>query len=124
MLKIIFSSLTLLVFLGIFSGCYYDRKEELYPSSLIGCDTTNVTYLGTLKTITDNQCATAGCHLGPAPSGIDLSHYEGLRKTAADGTLMPSLYHTGPHPMPKAGLRLDACTLARFRNWINEGMKE
>ena len=121
--KAIFYIFLVILFYSFFSSCYYDRKEELYPSSLIGCDTSNISYFADLKTITDNQCATAGCHLGTMPSGIDLSHYEGLKKTALDGTLMPSLRHTGPHPMPKAGLKLDPCTLAKFQNWINQGMK-
>jgi len=107
------------------AGCYNDNVEELYPAPSGGnCDTTNVTYTGTLKAIVDNQCATGGCHLGVAPSGYDLSTYNGLKGVAVSGKLMASLNHTGPSPMPKGMAKLDNCTLAKFQAWVNNNQPQ
>ena len=103
-----------------FAGCYNDNREELYPlPSPAQCDTTNITYTSALKTIVDNQCATAGCHAGIAPSGFDLSSYDGLKAVADNGKLMNALHHTGSFPMPKGLPKLDPCTIAKFQAWVN-----
>lgn len=102
----------------ILSGCYNDHAQDLYPQSTT-CDTTNVTYTATLKSIVDNQCATSGCHQGVIPSGYDLSTYNGLKNAATLGKLMPSLNYTGPSPMPKGLPKLDDCTIAKFQAWVN-----
>lgn len=107
------------------AGCYNDNHEELYPvPSGGGCDTMSVTYMGTLKPIADNQCATSGCHASFAPTGHDLSNYAGLKNVAANGKLMAALSHTGPFPMPKGMPKLDPCTIAKFQAWINNGTPE
>lgn len=116
-----FSLFIIVVLCCIFvSSCYYDHRQTLYPTSL-QCDTVNITYTNTLKSIVDAQCATPSCHKSIIPSGYDLSNYEGLKKIALNGKLMPSLDFTGPYPMPKAAVKLDECTIAKFRYWTNNG---
>lgn len=110
-----------LIACAIAGGCYYDHREDLYPASLT-CDTAGITYTNSLKTIVDAQCATPSCHQSIVPSGYDLSSYEGLRKVASDGKLMPSLDFSGPYPMPKAAPKFDDCTIAKFRAWVNNGL--
>ncbi len=107
------------------SGCYYDNSEELYPQPDVNrCDTMNITYTATLKPIIDQQCATAGCHAGFAPTGIDLRGYTGLRAIADNGRLMVSINHTGAFPMPKGMPKMDPCTIAKFQAWINNNKPE
>jgi hypothetical protein len=44
-------------------ACYYDNEDDLYPpAATVSCDTSNVTYTGTIKSFFDNKCATSGCH--------------------------------------------------------------
>jgi len=105
---------------SFFAGCYNDHKEDLYPVlPITSCDTTNITYGNTIKGIVDNQCATAGCHNGPDPSGWDFTSYSGIKAVADNGKLMPALNHTGPLPMPKDLPPLDACSIAKFQAWVN-----
>lgn len=102
------------------SSCYYDNTEELYPLPAI-CDTVNITYTNTLKSIVDAQCATPDCHQSAYPSGYDFTTYEGLQKVAKNGSLLAAITHTGDFPMPKDANKLDDCTIAKFRAWVNNG---
>jgi len=124
MKKLLLAGTTLLLIgIGV-AGCYNDNAEELYPQPTGGsCDTTNVTYTGTLKTIVDNQCAISGCHAGAVPTGFDLSTYNGL-KIVGNGKLIPAITHTGPFPMPQGMPKLDDCTIAKFQAWVNNGMPQ
>ena len=110
---------------GLFS-CYNDNSEDLYPlPPITSCDTANVTYTNTIKSIVDNQCATVGCHNGPVPSTIDLTNYNGLKNISnSNNRLMAALNHTGPFPMPKGLPKLDPCTIAKFQAWVNANEPE
>lgn len=104
----------------LFSGCYYDVEEELYPSSGT-CDTTAITYAATIAPIMNQYCVS--CHSGSAPSGsIDLSSYANVKASADDGSLYGSMSHD-PNwsEMPKGGNKVDDCTLLKLQIWINNG---
>lgn len=101
------------------TGCYNDNREELYP--ITSCDTANVTYAAVVKPIIDSKCATSGCHLGTAPSGYDLSSYAMVASVANNGKLVAAIEHTGPSPMPKGLPKLDDCTIAKIKIWVNAG---
>ncbi len=125
MKKILYALSAVLVVVVGATGCYYDNSEDLYPANTGGaCDTAGVTYTAQLKQVVDNQCATSDCHAALLPSGWDLSNYEGLKQCAMSGTLIPSIEHTSNNPMPKDGTKLDACTISKFKAWINAGMPE
>ncbi len=106
-----------------FASCYKDNAEDMYPGSAgNSCDTTNVTFSGVVKPIIDAKCATAGCHINAAASGIDLSNYAGVAHIANDGDLMGAITHNGVFsPMPKGMAKLDDCTIAKIRVWVNAG---
>lgn len=86
-----------------------------------GCDSTNVTYSGSLVPILQTYCV--GCHNSSNPSyGINLSNYDGVVAVANTGQLMGSIRHQqGYFPMPKSGNQLSACDIAIFQIWINNG---
>jgi hypothetical protein len=121
LLKRLPNSLILLTLLTLlFSGCYYDVEEELYPNTGI-CDTTNVTYAATIAPLLNQNCN--GCHSGAAPSGnIDLSNYANVKICADNGSLYGSMIHD-PNwsQMPKGGSKLDDCTLLKVKTWIDNG---
>jgi|SRR5690606_25688101 len=113
----------LLLTVGVLSGCYNDNIEELYPQET--CDTTNVTYSGTIKPILEQSCNLPDCHNGPMPSGYDFTKYSGLKKTVDNGKLLESITRTGSASfMPKDRPKLDDCTIAKFRIWIDAGAPE
>lgn len=74
-----------IIFLSLFTSCYYDNEETLYPTKG-GCDTTNITYTNTIKSIVDINCV--GCHnAGNALGGVDLSTYSLVRLSGENGSL-------------------------------------
>ncbi len=109
----------------LLAGCYNDNRETLYPVTG-GCDTAGVTYNGTIKTLTLQNCAFAGCHAGATPSaGLDLSTYAGLKVIAEGGSLLSSIRHeSGYSPMPKGAAKLSDCVISQYAAWVNAGTPE
>jgi outer membrane lipoprotein SlyB len=104
------------------SGCYYDNEEELYQYvASQQCDTTNVTFSGTILPIFNSSCN--NCHnTSVASGGIILDTYTGASTVAANGHLWGSLSWTaGFSPMPQSGAQLNACDLKKIKTWINAG---
>ena len=109
-----------IIFVIVFASCYYDNEEALYPSYNSTCDTTNVTYSGTIVPILNNNCNT--CHGGATPQGsVSLTTYaEVVAKITA---VIGSIKHTGTYsPMPKGGGKLKDCSIMQFDIWIRKGM--
>ena len=107
----------------LFSGCYYDVAEELYPDNT-ACDTTGITYTKTIQPILNDQCNS--CHTGSSPSGsVDFSTYEFVKAYALDGSLYGSMSHD-PNwsEMPQGGNKVDDCTLLKVKVWIDNGMPQ
>ena len=121
LLKKLPNSLILLTILGLlFSGCYYDVEEELYPNTGV-CDTNNITYALSIAPILNQHCNS--CHSGAAPSGnIDLSNYSNVKLYADDGSLYGSMSHN-PNwsQMPQGGNKLDDCSLLKVKTWVDHG---
>jgi len=108
-----------------FSACYYDHEEELYQNIQISqCDTSNVTYSGTIKAIMQENCNS--CHNQANPSGgIATDNYAGLQALTVNGLngkLWGVLNHlNGFSPMPQGGNKLNDCQLSKVKAWINAG---
>jgi len=121
LLKRLPNTLILLALLALlFEGCYYDVEDELYPSNGV-CDTVDVTYLGTIAPLLNQNCN--ACHSGSAPSGnIDLSNYTNVKLKAENGSLYGSMNHD-PNwsKMPQGGNKLDDCSLLKVKTWIDKG---
>lgn len=116
--------ITLLIF--AFAGCYYDNEEELYPNGSGNCDTTNVTYSGTIYPVISSNCKS--CHSGSAPQGnVKLEDYTTISAAAAIpagqfGSLYGAISHDpGNSPMPKNGTQLSDCTIKQVKVWIDAG---
>ena len=99
-------------------GCSYDKP--LVP--LGNCDTTIVTYSGTIKPIIDANCIR--CHAGPdalSGSGIILDNHIALKRQVPQ-PMLGAIMHTGNvTPMPLNGEMLDACSITKIRKWIDAG---
>lgn len=102
-------------------GCYKDKRELLYPEN--NCDTTRVTYVGTIQPILSKNCASVGCHEGAASAaGIDLSNYSGTKIIADNGRLIGVINHNpGFSPMPKNAAKLSNCDINKISAWVNKG---
>lgn len=91
-----------------------------------GCDTTSVTYNGTIKPLLQNSCTR--CHnASSAGGGYNLTNYadasgnKGVQSSALDTSLSRSVNHTGSFPMPKGGAKLPQCKLDQIRIWVAAG---
>ena len=102
-------------------GCYYDIEEELYPSNGTTCDTSAVTYSGTIKSILNESCIS--CHsVASAQGNVVLEGYSLLKVYVDDGSFLGSVSHgAGYSPMPKGGNKLSDCKILQIQTWIASG---
>jgi hypothetical protein len=107
------------LFIAMFTGCAYDKEDELYPQAP-ECDTANVTYSLTISPIMTQSCNV--CHSTVvATGGIVTDNYDALKVVALNGSLSAAVNHTGPFPMPKDGEKLSDCNLAKIKKWVDAG---
>ena len=121
MKKIFFTGFV--VFLIFMGSCYYDSEEALYPVYSSSCDTTNVTYSGTIAPMIKNNCL--ACHsnaAAPSAGGnIAIENYADV--VAKQQNITGAIKHTGTYsPMPKNGAMLKSCLLTQWDIWIKKGM--
>jgi len=109
-----------LLILFYLSGCYNDSAEYLYPEVPGSCDTTNVTFAGSIKPITDGNCKT--CHSGPAPSGnVNIENYSQVKAIADDGRLVNVINGTNGKPLMPQGGALPGCSIRIIEIWVAAG---
>jgi uncharacterized membrane protein len=89
----------------------------------IGCDTTTVTYSGTIKKIMDDECV--GCHKATLNyASIRVDTYDGLKAAVAKPSFIGSIkWSAGYVKMPQGRSQLDACTINKINKWIKNGAK-
>jgi hypothetical protein len=101
------------------SGCYYDNEEDLYLGSNV-CDTTNVTYSGSVSPVLAGYCSS--CHGGSTPqANISIDNYTSV--VANISRIRGAINHeSGFSPMPQSGGKISVCDLTKIDIWINQGM--
>lgn len=108
----------------VFSSCYNDKADKLYVAPpTTTCDTSNVTFSGTINPIIQSNCATnSSCHAQNASNGYDYSTYSGIYRNVKSGIFLPAIQHTGSLPfMPLNAPQLAACDIQKITIWINNG---
>jgi mono/diheme cytochrome c family protein len=120
--KILYVILIPLV-LSLFS-CTHDPEDTADPippdPDPGSCDSTLVTYSGTVVPILQANCFS--CHTGQTPSGgLDLSNYDQLAIVAQNGSLLGSIRHeSGYSPMPHDLPKLSDCDIALIAKWVSD----
>jgi hypothetical protein len=111
---------------SLLSGCYYDSQEFLFPEINTTCDTSNVTYSGTIQPVLESKCYLCHSNANSASGGgLRLEDYADVKLRADDGSLLGSIAHDPAYSaMPKGGGKLDNCTIEQFTLWINSGSPE
>ena len=116
---------TLLMVFLVIGGCKHEPEEMAIPDppdppDPAECDTTNITFTGSVLPIFEANCL--GCHSGSNPYyGLDLTNFDHLAKIVKDGSLVGSVNHTeGFYPMPKAGAKLTDCDIRKIEIWAND----
>lgn len=122
MKRLFISVTTISLFSLFFVSCYYDNEEALYPALNTACDTTNITFSGTIVTILSNNCYSCHSNINAALYGNDIHLENYADVTAMAVAMQAAIKHTGPFPMPKNGGMLKVCSIAQFDIWVRNGM--
>jgi len=125
--KLISLSVLSLLILSL-SGCYYDNEEELYPATA-NCNTDNMSFSTDVWPVINSTCT--GCHGGANPAGgIKLENFTDVAAASAIGpgnygSLYGAISHaSGNSPMPKNSSKLNDCTVAKIKAWIDQGAQD
>lgn len=104
----------------LFTGCYYDVEEELYPS--IDCDTEQMSYANDILPIIQDNCYQCHRQNGNQGAGIVLEGYTNLAVYVESGQLLGVVKHqSGFSPMPKNAPQLPSCNIEKIEAWIMAG---
>jgi len=123
MKRLIISLTTVVIFLFFFVSCYYDSEEALYPALSTTCDTSNVTFSGTIVPILDNNCSSCHSNSTAASYGnnIRLQNYADVLAKA--DRIVGSIKHLNSFiPMPQTGGLIKTCSINQFDIWVRKGM--
>jgi len=90
-------------------------------NSSVACDTSNITYSGTIAPILQTNCI--GCHSSAGTGGgILLNTYSGVKNQVSNGRLWGDInWQPGFSQMPKTGSKLSECDITRIGIWIQQG---
>lgn len=125
MKQLVFLLSTGLIILYFLTSCYYNKDDKLNPPEGFSCDTTGLTFNGSILDILAYNCLK--CHSNTAAidagSGIYLDTYAGVKARAK--SISGAINRTGGYfPMPKNEPKLDRCLILQFDTWLRNGMPE
>jgi hypothetical protein len=100
------------------AGCAYIKKDLVQAPCVIG---TSVSFNTDIVPIIRQNCNT--CHsTGSNVSGILLETYDEVKPWALNGFLYGTISQASGYPaMPQGSVKLDDCTIATIKNWIDNG---
>lgn len=121
-MKRLFNSIAAItIFSFLFVSCYYDNEEALYPTLSNSCDTTNVTYSGTIVPILQSSCLT--CHATPPLGGTSRSLTTYSEVVANAPRITGSIKQlSGFLAMPQNGGKIKSCSITQWDIWLRNGM--
>jgi hypothetical protein len=87
-----------------------------------GCDTSNVTFSGTIAPMVQTNCAGGSCHDASSPAAnLNLTTYAGVAQIANNGSLAGSIQHQSPYVSMPPGLWLSQCQINQVLIWVQAG---
>jgi hypothetical protein len=96
------------------------NQGALYNECIGDCDTTVVTYSGSIAPLLSANCI--GCHSGTSPSGgVDLSSYANVVVAVENGTLYGAVNQDIGYVSMPPGTKLSDCKIDLIRIWIENG---
>lgn len=106
-----------------FQSCYYDNREDLYPT-LGSCEPAEVSYLADIIPIMEAECYV--CHNNNLQEGnVNLEGFSNIKLYVNNGSLYGSIVHDPAYSvMPPGGQKINACSIEKIRTWIEAGAPE
>lgn len=106
----------------LFTACYNDKEDLLYPKGNTCDSVTSITYSKIVVPLLQQYCYS--CHGGNSPSGgIAMGTYSTDKAMGANGKLYGSINHSsGYSPMPQGMPKLTTCQISSIKKWIDAGM--
>jgi hypothetical protein len=103
--------------MALIVSCTY-KKEAIQPTCIIS---STVSFSTEVNTVITNNCLS--CHNnGFTSGGISLQGYAKVQAQALNGKLFGSINHSGGFSkMPQGRPKLDDCTIATIKKWIDNG---
>jgi uncharacterized membrane protein len=102
--------------LGI-QGCYYDKREQLYPAQTVDCSTIKASFKNDIFPLITTRCATANCHSAAAASGGAVyTDYEKIKARADLIRLRAVILRDMPQDS-----RLSEDQINQLRCWLDSG---
>lgn len=86
------------------------------------CDSVSVSFAGDVVPILQNKCV--GCHTTATSTNgyVSLSGFTDVELVAGTGQLVGAITHDPSYAaMPDGGPKLNACEIAKIKNWVSEG---
>lgn len=86
------------------------------------CDSVSVSFAGDVTPILQNKCV--GCHTTATSTNgfVSLSGFTNVESVALTGQLVGAITHDPSYAaMPDGGPKLNACEIAKIKNWVSEG---
>jgi hypothetical protein len=106
-----------------FTSCTYDKIEVGKP--VISCDTTNITYSGTIKAIISTNCSFASdCHAQNGAGNGYLDNYNVLKGKIDNGVFKSRVLTPDGGMPPGYGSSkgaLSDCDLIKLKIWVDKG---
>jgi mono/diheme cytochrome c family protein len=109
-----------------FSGCYYDKYNELHPLDgyVDTCDPSLPdTYGSVVKNIVLLNCVS--CHNSNTNNGnVTLETYDNVKQYVENGSFMGSVLHQNGYQAMPPGVKLQDCDVQQLQQWIANGMPQ
>jgi hypothetical protein len=112
---------TVLLLAGLAAaGCYYDNEEELYQFYYDSnpCDTSAITFSGTVFPIIQGNCTTTGCHVAGGTGPGLMENYAQVKALVDNGKFEDRVLVRRDMP-PSAPLT--PCQIQHLTLWIDAG---
>lgn len=112
--------LAIVACLLVFTGCYYDKEEELYEHyyAANACDTASVSWQEDIWPLIQGHCATTGCHVAGGTGNGIFSGYDPVKAKVDNGSFHQRV--VVQRSMPPSG-SLTECQLQKIQIWLDAG---
>ena len=104
----------------VLGACYYDNEEELYELyyNANPCDTSTVTFSGTIFPIIQGNCSISGCHIAGGTGPGLFENYDQVKSFVDNGKLENRVLVLKNMPPISP---LTNCQQLQIQQWLDRG---